>query len=364
MPAFSRDGVRREWIRGILLNHHGAESADRKMARGLRPFPGMVFIRNVTTNLEKYSFDYEMLEVFYAVDGTKTVVQVAAELGKTVDEVKPAFSRLSRQKLILSAPPGITALAAQQPPNDHDAPVRQDPAPMRQQSTEEGPVVPASTGKGHGPEPEDPPGEAGLSQAGEDRERLFMDIEYLDDLIAQVGNDLEDVPVGETLEIELRTESDDSGIDEPVPGTLRTFGWGGDPEVGRPEESWDEPGRTVADLFSYSRPADSVQGGKIFDAFAAAERSGESKGAASWGGPTGFEPKGDEEDSGGQEGVSPLNARGIEHFEKGLAALRSKLYKEALVQFELAGELDPGNRLCKANIQRIKAILEAGADGS
>jgi hypothetical protein len=361
MPAVSRDGVRREWIGGILLNHHGAESADRKMARGSRPFPGMVFIRNVTTNLEKYSFDYEMLEVFYAVDGTKTVVQVAAELGKTVDEVKPAFSRLSRQKLILSAPPGITALAAQQPPNDHDASVRQDPAQTRQQSTEEGPVVPASTSKGHGPDPEVPPGEAELSQAGEDRERLLMDIEYLDDLIAQVGNDLED---SETLEIELLTESDDNGIDVPAPETLRTFGWGGEPEVGRPEESWEEPGRTVADLFSYSRPADSFQGGKIFDAFEAAARSGESKGVASWGGPTGLEPKGDEEGSGGQEGVAPLNARGIEHFEMGLAALRSKLYKEALVQFELAGELDPGNRLCRANIQRIKAILEAAADGS
>lgn len=51
------------------------------------------------------------------------------------------------------------------------------------------------------------------------------------------------------------------------------------------------------------------------------------------------------------------NSGGIEHFEKGLAALQHGSYEEALREFEAALEQDPANRVCKANIQRIKKIL-------
>ncbi len=51
------------------------------------------------------------------------------------------------------------------------------------------------------------------------------------------------------------------------------------------------------------------------------------------------------------------NSGGIEHFEKGLAALQHGAYEEALREFEAALEQDAANRVCKANIRRIKKIL-------
>ena len=62
--------------------------------------------------------------------------------------------------------------------------------------------------------------------------------------------------------------------------------------------------------------------------------------------------------SGSQEDPHPQeNIEAIEHFEEGLELLRRNAFKEALHQFEMALELDPQNRLCRANIQRIQEKL-------
>jgi hypothetical protein len=51
----------------------------------------------------------------------------------------------------------------------------------------------------------------------------------------------------------------------------------------------------------------------------------------------------------------------MEYFEKGLAYLQRRSYKEALHQFQIALKLDPDNRLCRANIQRIKKVLQSNS---
>jgi tetratricopeptide (TPR) repeat protein len=51
------------------------------------------------------------------------------------------------------------------------------------------------------------------------------------------------------------------------------------------------------------------------------------------------------------------NAEAIEYFEAGLVFLQRNELKNALSQFESALRLDPQNRLCRANIQRIREKL-------
>jgi tetratricopeptide (TPR) repeat protein len=57
------------------------------------------------------------------------------------------------------------------------------------------------------------------------------------------------------------------------------------------------------------------------------------------------------------EKIGFSNEKTLEYFEKGLSFLKRRSYKEALHQFEKALELDPQNRLCRANIKRIRKIL-------
>jgi hypothetical protein len=319
------------------------------MARGSREFSSLVFIRNVTTNLENYSFDYEMLEIFYAVDGNKTVAAVAADLGKTIPDVKAAFERLSRQKLILSAPRGVTSVS---------------PPPL---------------------------GEKEVIVIDKHSEISRLDIRDLDDLISEVSS--EDEPVAVIAE-SARTEPpeaarekavekgnspashDNLSILSPQPLLVATdlLSMGDDGPSETPQddpfafldstESEEKHGSN--DLFSFRNPERTLSSDTPFDAFTRTSvvkhhepdvetpftlnRSSQRS--------AGF-PSTDRDQGTGdpEEELLPPNAKGIEYFENGLAALQDKLYKEALIQFELAIDLDPQNRLCRANIQRIKQIL-------
>ena len=58
-----------------------------------------------------------------------------------------------------------------------------------------------------------------------------------------------------------------------------------------------------------------------------------------------------------REDASPEAAQAIELFEQGMSALQRKDYEEALRLFELSIERNPENRVCRANLQRVKKIL-------
>jgi hypothetical protein len=318
------------------------------MARGSREISGLVFIRNVTTDLENYSFDYEMLEIFYAVDGNKTVAAVAADLGKTVSDVKAAFERLSRQKLILSAPRSVTAVS---------------PFPVVKEEV----IV-------------------------SDRQPVItrMDIRDLDDLISEVSS--EDEPVAVIVEsartepseaAQERVAGEDSSpashdnipILSPQPPLMVIDLHLGDDDPSEMQQ--DDPLAFLDsteskeaygpnDLFSFRKPGGTPSTDTPFDAFTRTSvvnhlefdmetpftlnRSSQ----RSAGFPSTDRVSGTKDS---EQELLPPNAKGIEYFENGLVALQDKLYKEALIQFELAIDLDPQNRLCRANIQRIKRIL-------
>ncbi len=52
-----------------------------------------------------------------------------------------------------------------------------------------------------------------------------------------------------------------------------------------------------------------------------------------------------------------VDGQALAHFEAGLASLQRGALEDALHQFELALKIDPRHRLCRANIQRIRAKL-------
>jgi hypothetical protein len=68
-----------------------------------------------------------------------------------------------------------------------------------------------------------------------------------------------------------------------------------------------------------------------------------------------------EETSATPQPLSREQTQAIEHFESGLAFLQRSAFEDALRQFEIALQLDPQNRLCRANIQRIRDKLNLEA---
>jgi hypothetical protein len=316
------------------------------MAKGSRIFSNLVFIRNVTANLENYSFDYEMLEVFYAVDGNKTVTEVAVDLGKSVPELKPAFERLSRQKLILSAPRNLS---------------------------------------GGSPSPDEDPE---VSAPAKDSPEIDLNIRDLDDLISEVAYSEDDHapdPFEDPDALNRPTIPDQSCVAPPQDeGVVRSTpqpptgpGVDGADETLQDKDQENpfvfldptdpEEAPEPSDLFRYSKPVESPS--TLFDAFsrntAASHPEPDSDSPFMFSkkkaGTAGFPGTAGTSEEDNEQVDPPLNAKGLEHFENGLAALQDKLYAEALVQFELASDLDPNNRLCKANIQRIKKILNEGS---
>jgi hypothetical protein len=371
------------------------------MAKSSRDFQTLVYIRNVTSDLEQYSFDLEMLEIFYAVDGCRTVAEVARDLGKTVNEVKGPFTRLSRQKLILSAPrrigaePGIAGFLETEPAMEGsaglsapksltDPPVeciaspRADGTPVDDLASAETKIVADSSGvsaqkDGFDPSPPDATQESASRSVASIAD--VIEFEDLHDLIDAVGSDVEEpfgaehpLPPGSTPNPFRSFDDQAEASPENGPGSDQASSFdrdrdddpGPDP-FGFVEHSTEDPESSSGGLFSFSRPA-SQPSKTFFDAFGRHSPAVET-------GPTPFAAKGesepdyslaaDEPSLEAEEQSPPYNAKGMEHFEQGLAALKDKLYKEALVQFELASELDPHNRLCRANIQRIRAILGA-----
>jgi tetratricopeptide (TPR) repeat protein len=114
----------------------------------------------------------------------------------------------------------------------------------------------------------------------------------------------------------------------------RESAWGS-----REKKAWAWPER--------QRPAGRNQGFNIFGINSTRNRH------------TGQKTGGDEqsEKAAGQAPAGSGNTEAVEQFEKGLAAVRKGDYQEALAAFEAALALDPKNRACRANIQRIKKVL-------
>jgi hypothetical protein len=58
-----------------------------------------------------------------------------------------------------------------------------------------------------------------------------------------------------------------------------------------------------------------------------------------------------------QSGVESVLRSPAEHFERGLEAVREKLYADALPEFERAASMDPANRVYQHNLRRLRDLL-------
>ncbi|MFO7816229.1 MAG: hypothetical protein R6V39_00895 [Desulfovibrionales bacterium] len=146
-----------------------------------------------------------------------------------------------------------------------------------------------------------------------------------------------------------------------------TEGRGKRPHAFEPDSESNHP-KEPANFFAHARQQATYESNK-FDIFGSATGKNLSKNAKK---ATGFEgilsvtakpasPEEKQADITEKEADNPsagsVNTESIKHLEKGLEALQKGSYKEALAKFEAALEHDPENRVCKANIQRIKKIL-------
>ncbi|MFW6325097.1 MAG: hypothetical protein ACOC0U_08555 [Desulfovibrionales bacterium] len=385
------------------------------MAAGSRDISQMVFIRNVASHLENYSFDFEMLQVLDAVDGTRTVTEVADSLGKEVADLKATFDKLYKQGLVLSvqrkkaggnsepSPQSSKTAAAPTEEPDHPAPDDTEPLEVSEESfdSEETPPEDLSdeqehlaaddqedafssdellgfdSGEAADPDPPDGPRHLELGSVDDDQieQALNSRLDEIDEDVEADETDIAAEPVPEftsdilSFENESRTsdsreETNDSG-----------------PDLERPDQSRSTseqfPSHTESSTNIFDRSTGGTKGpGDFFSISKGAETSRDEVSSP-------FPTNGTQERSIGSDqpfsGIlnpkstnhsSPKkpalheqkdggvgNPKAIEHFEEGLEALQRKAYEEALLKFELANELDPENRLYKANLQRVRKIL-------
>lgn len=343
----------------------------------------MVFIRNITSKLEKYSFDYEMLQVFYAIDGKKTVAAIAKDLDKSVTQMKPKFDKLHQQHLILLAPRDVAGISeSQESESSIPEPM---PAPQEHDSETLDPPVIDSVSDLGGEEIEDIVG-----KEIEDMDELISELTRLSgeefsvekpsgisQVVGTVAADeselvwVDDLSVEQSEKNTAESSAQSDMVTEPVESRQPAENESESPSDHELEDDpfeymdWTEPEQknSTSDLFSIAKRL-SESTDTPFNTFSLSRSSDENMNGF-FAKPSktpdssfpSFSGRKTEED---EPETPPVNQHAIEHFENGLDALQRKVYDEALLHFELASELDPQNRLYKANIQRIKTIIESG----
>lgn len=289
------------------------------MAKLYQNISNLVFRRNIPFKLESYIVNCEMLQVLAELDGIQNVSVIAAKLNKEVPDLVTTFAALYQQKLILLVKPN-PAVVFHPPPkitilNDikeidrknlnPSSPLKQTPRPGKQPIRH--------------------------NQVGE---KVF-----------RTQNDLKKLPSAPALNYSTHRNRSKSNDKKHNVISKEAF------ELDRNVDGKKRNPRS--DIFRINKPKHSGPH-QVFD-----------KPLLS-GQPSTFTIKRDGSDLpefdhlevNTNAGFS--NQKAIKYFEIGLALLKQRSYKAALTQFEKSLGLNPQNRLCRANIQRIRKILEAG----
>lgn len=281
------------------------------MAKLTQNISKLVFRRNIPFKLETYILNCEMLQVLAEMDGIKTVAAIAAELNKQVGDLVNAFAALYQQKLIFLVKPNLAAIT--------------QPIPKVQVADESKKSV------GNGLEKESmqrEPSDLPKKDAG----RHPTEQSALQPACPRkkTGNQFNSAPLNTT---------DDSNSGRPGRGPFPK----GSLESNIQHDA--KARKSDVDIFSINKPG-STDPRRTVNPMLPTEQSSRrfkhKKGNIS----LSVDPK-----------KQRPGAGAAEYFEKGLAFLRRRSYKEALHQFESALELDPQHRLCRANIQRIRKLL-------
>ena len=289
------------------------------MAKLYQNISKLVFRRNIPFKLETYIVNCVMLQVLAELDGIKNVSAVAAKLNRKVQDLVTTFAALYQQKLILLVNPN-PAVVSRPPPK---ITIRNDTKEIDRKR-----LTPSSSLK-QKPIPAKQP--VRRNQIGK---RVFWS-----------QKNLKKLPSASALNYSAhrnRYKSNDKKHNV-TPNLVIELDRNVDEKKQNPE----------SDIFRTKKR-------KKSDLHQVSDKS------LSSGQPSNFTIDRDGPDLAEFEhlevntDVGFSNQKAIEYFENGLALLKRRSYNAALTQFEKSLGLNPKNRLCRANIQRIRKILEAG----
>ncbi len=264
----------------------------------------IVFKRNIPSKLETYVFNCDMLRVLAEMDGTKTVAAIAADMNKAAGDLVTILAALYKRKLISIVKPRTTVL----------------PRPVPE-------VLPAGDAK----------------NLLETRQRTgSLKESTLENPV------IENLPVSQKHYRKFKDGSPQTPLNHSE-ASISTVNAGA-PQwksfTSEPKESDAAPQESRVDIFSINRPGQTgirpSSTPMSTDGKTNAVKPGKSRVAS----------------LAGDVEKGKIDRKAIEYFEKGLALLRRRQYDDAMHQFERSLEIDPQNRLCRANIQRIRLIKE------
>jgi len=271
----------------------------------------LVFRRNIPFKLETYVVNYEMLQVLAELDGIKNVSDIAARLNKQVSELMTTFATLYQQKLILSVKPNQAIV--NHPPSKIN--ISNDLKKINNNNLKSSFLL------GQRSILDKQPFRSNLIE-----KRVLRSKKYI-------------------KELKTASNSRSSGVPGESDSHLRNTNAAEKSAFGFRTNSDSQKQKQDTDISRINNPKqiDSNQ------AFGTPFPSGRSKAF--------FKNNNESIYSDSNENIGLSDEKILEYFERGLAFLKRRSYKEALHQFERALELDPQNRLCRANIKRIRKIL-------
>jgi hypothetical protein len=288
------------------------------MAKLYQNISTLVFRRNIPFKLETYIVNCEMLQVLAELDGIKNVSVVAAKLNRKVPDLVTTFAALYQQKLILLVKPN-PAVVSTPPPK---ITIRNDIKEIDRKN-----LNPSSSLKQNHRPAKQPVRRNQIGQKVFRSPRVLKKLPSAPALnySAHRNRDKSDnkkhhVPPKEVFELDRNV---DGKKQDPGSGIFR---------INKPKQS---------DLHQVDDKSLSSGQPSTFTI----NRDGSDL------------PEFDHLEVNMDAGFS--NQKAIKYFEIGLALLKQRSYKAALTQFEKSLGLNPQNRLCRANIQRIRKILEA-----
>lgn len=278
------------------------------MAQGSENSTGMIIKRDPASPLKEYTVDSRMLEMYFALDDGKTVGTLAEELRLPARDVLKTIERLRAQNLVIS----VTEPLSRSPQQLHRSSSGTQPAPQRSK-----PKTPAAHKTGQ--------------ETGTTKSKAVPD--------SGTSN-----KPGTSRSPESPKSARASA--DPAPELTKPSSGASACKAG---ESGTEP--------SFPDKGGSTRAGNFFDIGRSATSTGPGSPSSNYPPSRPQAPGPDERPGTPREDASPEAAQAIDLFEQGLSALQHKDYEEALRLFELSIELNPENRVCRANLQRVKKIL-------
>ena len=284
------------------------------MAKLYQNISNLVFRRNIPFKLETYIVNCEMLQVLAELDGIKNVSVIAAKLNREISDLVTTFAALYQQKLILLVKPNPAVVSKPHLKNSIINDIKKiDSGDLK-------PFPPTRPKSGTG--------------------KQLVNRNLIRKAAPRSQRESKKLPP--------LSNSNSLGPWHPSKSNMEN-------RHATPKAVFDlypnydgKKHNQRSDIFRINKPKQSDQK-QVFDTSLSAPRAS-----------TLFI----NQKAPGLPESDNLYEKAIEYFENGLALLKHRYYQEALTQFEKSLGLNPQNRLCRANIQRIRKLLEKNGSGN